>query len=476
VSNLLDNPQSADAVLAELDTLAASDVAWRQSGILTGLYIPEAETLDLATEAYTRYLTPNALHLNLFPSIGEMEKQMLAGLADLLRGGASVAGNVTSGGTESIMLAVKAARDKARAERPDIARPKLVLPITAHPAFHKAAHYLGLDLAVTPMETDNFTADLGAFEAALDDNTVLAVGSAPNYSHGTVDPIPAMAALASARGIPFHVDGCVGGLYLSYLRRLGHDVPEFDFSVPGVTSISLDLHKYGYAPKNVSTILYKDRQLRAHAWFVCTSTTEYAVINPTVQSSRTGGPVAAAWSVMRHLGHAGYQRMVSETQASTERLIAEIATIDGVDVLGSPVMAMLTLASDEFNVFELDDAMRARGWSLTPQFACGGSPENLHVALHYGIVDRMEGFADDLRAALAGLRESSDRVDLDVLRAGVAEHKDKPLMEMLGALMPLAGLTGAGLPDRYAPLNSLLNLLPADKRDAALTLYLNMTT
>jgi len=475
MSTILENPKSPTEVLAELEEKAAGDRDWSDPGILTGVYVPDPQVQQLAATAYQKFLTPNALHLNLFPSIGEMEREIVGGLADLLRGDKQTVGNVTSGGTESIMLAVKTARDLARATRPDLTDPEIVLPITAHPAFHKAAHYLDIGVRMTPMNGDDFRADIGAFKAALGANTILAVGSAPNYSHGTVDPITDMAAAAQSAGVPFHVDGCVGGLYLSYLRRLGRSVPAFDFSVPGVTSISVDLHKYGYAPKNVSVVLYGSRELRAHAWFVNTETTEYAVINPTVQSSRTGGPVAAAWSVMRHLGHVGYEKMITETQAAADRLIAEVDAVDGVNVLARPDMCMLTLGSDMVNIFEVDDEMRDRGWALTPQFACGGGPENLHVAIHYGGLDQLHRFAADLQASVTALRESNSKIDLDAMAAAVREHADKPVPQMLMHLMPLAGLTGEGLPENYAPLNSLLNLLPAKTRDEALTFYLNMT-
>ena len=475
MTTILDKPLPPSDVLAALDEQAAGDAAWNDPGILTGLYVPETDVLDLATRAYQKYLTPNALHINLFPSIGQMERDIVTALAKLLRGGKKIAGNVTSGGTESIMLAVKTARDHARAMRPDITEPEIVLPITAHPAFHKAAHYLGLSVTVTPVDPAEFRADLAAYQDALGPNTVLAVGSAPNYSHGTIDPIPEMARLAQESGIPFHVDGCVGALYLSYLRRLGSDLPDFDFSVPGVSSLSVDLHKYGYAPKNTSVVLYADRDYRRHAWFVSTGTTEYAVINPTVQSSRSGGPVAAAWAVMHHLGHAGYEKMIAKTQKAAETLRAEIDRIDGVRVLANPAMCMFAIVSDDVNIFEVDDMMRDRGWALTPQFACAGGPENLHVSLHYGGLANLDRFAPDLQAVVLELKQTGSSIDLKAMRAAVAEHMDKPVPQMLLHLAPLAGLAGSDLPQALAPLNSLLNLLPAPIRDEALTLYLNQT-
>jgi sphinganine-1-phosphate aldolase len=245
-----------EAVLEELDARAADDADWRTGKLLMGLYDAGEAAHDLAVQAYTRYLSQNALYINMYPSIGTLERDIVGSVAELLRADADVCGSITSGGTESIMMAVKTARDWAREHRPEIRSPKMVLPVTAHPAFIKAAHYLCLEPVVTPVDTTGFRADVAAFAEALGPDVILAVGSAPNFSHGTIDPIDEMAPLAAERNILFHVDGCVGGIYLSLMRRMGETVRPFDFSVPGVTSISADLHKYGYAPKNASVVCY----------------------------------------------------------------------------------------------------------------------------------------------------------------------------------------------------------------------------
>ncbi len=466
----------AEEVLAELEERSAEDVDWRTGRILTGLYDPGEKAHDLAVRAYTHYLAQNALYINMYPSVGKLEREIVASIAEILRGDAEVVGSITSGGTESIIMAVKTSRDWARANRPEVTDPELVLPITAHPAFHKAAHYLGLRTVVTPVDPQGFRADVDAFREALGPNAILAVGSAPNFSHGTIDPIDEMAPIARERGVLFHVDGCVGGIYLSLLRRMGESVREFDFSVDGVTSISADLHKYGYAPKNASVVCYRNRDLRKHAYFVCSATTEYAVINPTAQSTRTGGPVAAAWALMRHLGEEGFANIVRDTEKATKRMLAAIADIDGIEVLGDPEMAMFTLGSDEINVFELDDEMRERGWSLLPQFACGGGPANLHVSVCWQNVAHTDAFITDLGEVVTDLRRRGSAIDRDELAAAVAEVADKPLDDILMRIAPLAGLTGPDLPERMAPLNTMLDMLPADRRDELLGTYLNMTT
>ncbi len=465
--------QPREQVLEALDQLTQGDVDWRSGRILTGLYDPGEHAYELTREAYSRFLTQNALYINMYPSAGRMEQGVIRSLADLLQGDEQVVGSMTSGGTESIMLAVKAARDHACARRPELVDPEIVLPITAHPAFHKAAHYLGLRIVVTAVESEGFRADVDAFAAALGPNTVLGVGSAPNFSHGTIDPIGEMAAAASERGILFHVDGCVGGIYLSFMRRLGEPVRPFDFSLEGVTSISADMHKYGYAPKNASVLLYRSRELREHAFFVCSGTTEYAVINPTVLSSRSAGPIAASWAVLRHLGEVGYERIVRESWQATRAMVEGIGQIKGVDVLAMPDMCMFTLGSEELNIFELDDEMRERGWSLLPQFACGGGPANLHVSVSSSNVPHVDRFLSDLREAADALLSRGPSVDREAMAREVEAVADRPLGEVLTRLVVLAGLKGLDLPERMAPLNTILDLLPAQTRDQLLTTYIN---
>lgn len=467
--------QGREEILAELAHYAEKDVDWRTGKLLTGLYDAGEGAHGLAVEAYTRFLAQNALYINMYPSLGRLERDVVASVGQLLRADDDVVGSITSGGTESILMAVKTARDWSREHRPHITAPEIVLPVTAHPAFLKAAHYLGLRVVQTAVDTTGFRADVAAFAAALGPNAILGVASAPNFSHGTIDPIPAMAAVAKERGALFHVDGCVGGIYLSVLRRMGTPLPDFDFSVPGVTSISADLHKYGYAPKNASVVLYRNRELRKFAWFVCSSTTEYAVINPTAQSSRTGGPVAAAWAVLRYLGEEGFEKIVRESQDATRRMLKGIAAIPGIRVLGDPEMCMYTIASDEVSVFEMDDEMRARGWRLLPQFACGGGPANLHVSVSQGNVPHVDAFVKDLGEVVAELRGRGPSVDRAAFAAVAAGVAGKPFSEVLMAVAPLIGITGTEVPEKMAPLNTMLDLLPAATRDELLTMFVNMT-
>lgn len=473
MSALSPEGRPVEEVLAQLAELAEGDVDWRTGKVLSGLYDPGGQAAELASEAYVRFLSQNALYVNFYPSINRMEKEVVRAVADLVRGGPMVTGSVTSGGTESIILAVKTARDWARANRPHVTGPQMVLPVSAHPAFHKAAQYLGVEPVVTEMDPDTFRADVGSLRNAITRRTILVVGSAPTYSHGVVDPIPEMASVASEAKAFMHVDGCVGAIPLGLMRKLGEPVPAFDFSVPGVTTMSADLHKYGYAPKNSSVLLYRDPEVRRFAWFVNSATTEYAVINPTVQSSRTGGPVAAAWALFQHLGEAGYLELTRQVLATTRAMIEGIQSIDDIEVLGEPDMTMFTLASDSVNVFEVDDAMKRRGWSLLPEFSAGGGPSNLHVAVSASNIGREVEFLSDLTESVEEVR-SSPKVDRAALAAAVEDVAGASSLEVFAALAPHVGLTGADLPEDMAALNTVLDMLPADLRDELLTDFANL--
>ncbi len=246
-----------EAVLAAMESARGRDAPWREGKAFSMVYYADEEILDLLKAAYTMFFSENGLNPTAFPSLRKFETEVVGMTAALLGGDAAVCGNMTAGGTDSILAAVKAARDWGRAHNPRNTAPEMVLPATAHPAFDKAGHYFGVKPVHVPVAAD-FRADVAAMASAINERTILVVGSAPSYPHGVVDPIPALAQVAQERGLLCHVDACVGGFVLPFARKLGYPVPPFDFSVPGVTSISADLHKYGYAAKGASVILYRD--------------------------------------------------------------------------------------------------------------------------------------------------------------------------------------------------------------------------
>jgi len=474
--SLPERGMAAEQVFAALDQMRSRDLDWKNGRVWAYVYPLPAEADALAKRAYTAFLTENGLDPTAFPSVMAMENA-LVDIATRHLGipeDAEPAGNFTSGGTESIILAVKAARDRARHRSPQMGRPNMVLPVTAHAAFHKAADYLGLELRTTPVDPTTFQADVAAMDAACDANTVLLVGSAPGYAHGVVDDIPAIGQIGLKHDILVHVDACVGGWLLPFFRALGADVAPFDFSVPGVTSISMDLHKYACTPKGASLVLHRDKSVRQHQIFSCSSWTGYTVINPTVQSTRSGGPVAAAWALMHHLGQEGYRDIAARLLDATQRVVSGIRAIPGLRVLGEPAFTLVAAGSDEVDVFVVCDEMRSRGWYVQPQLGLGDCPKNLHLSVHPGVVDSVDAMLADLADAVQAARQ----VTTDSLAATLG-----PMVQSLDAsqldadtvrhLLGAAGIQGADLPDRLADINGILDTLPPRTADVLLTAWFN---
>lgn len=461
-----------EEVIETLKSYKARDLDWKSGKVWAYVYNPGEETAGLVKEAYNLFLTENGLDPTVFPSLLKLETEVVRMMANLLQGGEQAVGHVTTGGTESIMLAVKTARDKFGAERPEIKSPEMVLPVTAHAAFHKAAHYLGIRPMVTTVDPGSFRADVQAMRQAITENTILLVGSAPNYSQGVVDPIREIGKLAQEHDLLFHVDACVGGIHLAFMRQLGYEVPDFDFSVPGVTSISADMHKYGYAAKGASSVLYRDKSLRRYQIFACTDTTAYTLINPTVLSSKSGGPLAGAWAVMNYLGQDGYQQIVKEVQGATERLIEGVQAMPGLYVLGKPEMCMFSLASDEINIYQLADEMGRRGWYLQGQFSTPVTPRSLHISVNYGTLSMVEPFLKDLRECVEIVR-NAEQLDSDFIREQIALMLADPSPEVFAGMAAMAGIQGSELPQEMALINEVLDALPDEYANQLLIEYFN---
>jgi len=467
--------KSKEEIFKTLQGYKGKDLDWKSGRVLGYVYYPGAKAQDVIDEAYTMYLTENALDPTTFPSLLRLENEIVGMTANLLRGGPEVAGNFTSGGTESLILAVKTARDYARATKPHIKEPEMVLPVTAHASFYKAAHYLDVKPVVTPVHDGSFLADVNAMEAAINQNTILLVGSAPGYAHGVVDPIEGIAALALKKDLLCHVDACVGGIHLAYMRKTGFAVPAFDFTVPGVTSISADLHKYGYAAKGASVVLYKNKELRKHQIFACSRWAGYTVINPAITSSKTGGPMAAAWAVMNHLGDEGYMEIVREVMEATKFLIDGIKRIEGLQVLGQPDMCMFSFAStsDKINVYRLADELKKKNWYVQPQFKRANSPANLHISMNRGTVQQARAFLKDLAETVAALQQEEVSDEAKNLLAEIEKLSIRFDEETFFKLAAMAGLTGNDLPDRMEKINQIMEVLPYDMSEWLLIEYLN---
>ncbi|MGW8991445.1 pyridoxal phosphate-dependent decarboxylase family protein [Streptomyces zhihengii] len=477
--------QSADAILAELRGLRAADAPTRGGRTFAYVYDAALDGLDeLAAAAYTAFATVNGLDPTVFPSVARLENDVVGAVAALL-GAPGAQGTFTSGGTESILLAVKTARDHARAER-GVRAPELVLPSTAHAAFHKAAHYLGLETVVVPVDPLTFRADAAAIAAAITDDTALVVASAPSYAHGVIDPVGAIAAAAAARGVLCHVDACIGGWLLPHLRRAGRAIEPFDLSVPGVTSLSVDLHKYGYADKGASVVLYRDAGLRRHQYFAHAGWPGYPVVNPTVQGTKPGGLLAQAWAVLRYVGDDGYTVLAERIAGASDRLLEGLRAIGSLRVLGEPVPGLVAVTAvggtgadgggepDPSLLLHLADEMRERGWYLQPQLSFDGLPPNLHLTLTPATADRVDALLADLRAALGSAR-ALPPVSVDPGLAELAAGLDPDTLgpDEVAAVLAFAGLGGdGGLPARTAPVLALLDALPRALKERLLTEFI----
>ncbi len=390
-----------EQLLAKMRDRKQADADWR-GGRTWSLIYPAGEDVDeLLREANELYLYENALNPFRFPSLRQMEEEVVEMTAGLLHAGEQAGGAMTSGGTESILMAVKTARDRAREER-GVAKPELLAPRSAHPAFAKAAKYLGLELVQVPLR-DDFRADVDAAAKLVNENTALMVGSAPNYPHGVVDPIPELAALAAERGISFHTDACVGGFLLPFFERLGEPVPPFDFRVPGVTTISADVHKYGYCTKGASVILHRDKaHLHKYQLFVFDQWPGGLYGSFAMAGARPAAPIAAAWAVMNYLGEEGYLRLAAVLRDCVRRIRAGIEAIPGLRIWADPVASVLAFGSPTLDISAVGDAMDDRGWHLDRQ----KDPDALHLMISPAHAKIADTFLEDLRQAIAHHGES----------------------------------------------------------------------
>ena len=406
---LPEHGRPADEVLAELSAMRVDDVPWREGRTFGLVYDGGPEVHEVAEAASEMFLHENALNTFAFPSLAQCQREVCGAMGELLSGGDKAAGFLTSGGTESILMAVKAARERGRSER-NISAPEMVLANSAHAAFHKAAYDFGLTTVTVPVKSD-FTADVDAMADSITDNTVLVVGSAPQYPQGVIDPIPELASLAADIGASFHTDACMGGFILPFMEKLGHDVPAWDFRVPGVTTISLDVHKLGYSPKGASIILHRDKHLRRYQTFSFDAWLGGFYASPNQAGSRPGGPMAAAWAVMNRLGLDGYMRLTQQTIEAADRMRAGVRAIDGLRVVGDPSFHLLAIAADDpaaVDVFAVADDLKVRGgWHLDRQ----NDPDALHATVCVNNAPHIDAFLTDLAAAVAevGSDTTADR-------------------------------------------------------------------
>lgn len=463
---------SPDEILAELRARRARDLPTHGGRTLAYVYDSGlAQADEIAREAVAMYASTNGLDPTAFPSLLSMEADLIAFARSILHAGDEVVGTVTSGGTESILLAVQTARDAAGVERP-----AMVVPSTIHAAFAKAAHYFGVELVAVPVGPGH-RADVAAMTEAIDrlgDRVVLVAASTPSYAHGVIDPIEELAAVTRERGLRLHVDACIGGWVLPWVP----DAPPWDFAVPGVTSMSVDLHKYAYTPKGVSLLLHATPQLRRPQFFAYADWPGYTMLNSTTQSTKSGGPLAAAWAVVRHIGADGYRDLVARTVAGTRELAEGVAAIDHLHLVEQPETSLVVIGTDDaVDVFTISDLMLDRGWFVQPQMRFGDEPANLHLTMSAATVPSVPEFLDALASAVKEAAAAGP-VRIDPLLAEAAATLDPDTLddEAFDGLLALAGLAGEGgvaVPERLGPVNALVDVAPPRVREALMIAFLD---
>ena len=380
---------SAQSIITSFDEMSAHDVQWRDGKAFSLAYNAGPEVLAVAEEAYRRFSGANALNTAAFPSLRQMQGEVIEMAGMWLGSPATAAGYFTSGGTESILMAVKAARDQFRTEA-SITHPNIVLPTSAHAAFDKAAAYFGVELRRVDV-LPTWRADVAAMSERIDKNTIMIVGSAPQYPQGVIDDIPALAALAQRQNINCHVDACMGGVSLAYLGKLGHQIPPWNLQIDGVTSISVDLHKFGYTSKGASVIMYADKRLRSYQGFFTDQWLGGVYASSGMLGTKSGGAIAAAWAVMHFLGDDGYLRLTQSSRVATEKLAHHISGHPHLSLLAQPDALLLSFIADDpqrLNVYAVADEMWKRGWYIDRQ----EPPQSLHCtvnAVHESVIDEM---------------------------------------------------------------------------------------
>jgi len=464
---LPEHGRPADQVLQQLRSYGAADPHYQSGRLWSLVYYLDAEHDGFLQQAYASYASANGLNPGAFKSLKRFESEIVAAAARLQHGGPETCGVVTSGGTESCLLAVKTYRDLARATR-GVRKPEMIVPTTAHVAWFKASEYFDVELRLLPLD-ERLHADVSKLEAMVNRDTVMILGSAPEYPHGSIDPIAAMGEIAQRHGVPLHVDACVGGFILPFMAMNGVALPPWDYRVPGVTSISADLHKYGFAPKGSSVILYRDAALRAHQIYACSAWSGYTVVNTTVQSTKSGGPLAGAWAALNFIGDDGYMRLFGRMYDATRRICAGIDAHPDLFLLAPPDANLVAIGSNTVDVFHVCDEMRARNWFIQPQLSFAGSPKNFHLSIN----PKADGWVDAFLADLDESVQTARSLPSGNLRGMIEAMMAAPGGLDVDALMGALGVDGPALPSRMAPINEVLDVLPPAVRERLLVDFVN---
>lgn len=460
--------RSKDDIFNELKQRKSQDFDWHNGRAFASIYDAGEEARDAIYSAYTMFLTDNLVDPTLFPSLKDMENEVVSMCANLLQGDENISGTLTSGGTESCMLAVKTAKFYAKKKNPNI-QAEVILPYTIHFAFLKACEYFDVKPVIIPVKED-FRADVEAVERAINANTVLIVGSAPSYAYGAVDPIEEMGQIAKKHNLLFHVDGCIGAFVMAFNRKAGIPTPKYDFSVEGVTSISMDLHKYGYAAKGCSTLLFKNSEIRKSQFFVSTNWTGYNAINSTLLSTKPGGPIAGAWTALNYFGEDGYIQISKDTMLATEKFLNGVQEIEGFYVLGSPKTPLISFANSKYDIFQIADELKAKGWFLSAQLSSDVAPPNIHLTVTMAQRGKENEFLSDLKDAVEKVKKGYKlrKIKDDATVAVVKKLMNNISAETLEKITDKLGIKGGDTPEKLALVSRLLDELPKEKTEPLL--------
>ena len=426
---LPENGMSREAVVDMMTEIQEKESGkWEQGFVSGAVYHGDKDHIDFLNRVYALHSQSNPLHADIWPSASKYEAEVVAMTAHMLGAGRTedeICGVVSSGGTESILLAMKTYRDRAHKEK-KIRRPEIVVPVTVHAAFDKAAQYFGIKIVHVPVRRD-FTADPAAMKKAVNRNTIAMVGSAPCFPHGVVDPIGELSEIARQKGIGFHTDACLGGFVLPWAEKLGYAVPAFDFRLPGVTSISADTHKYGYAAKGTSVILYRGSKLRRYQYFTVTDWPGGLYFSPTFAGSRPGALSAQCWAAMAAMGEKGYLDATKRILQTADEIKKGIEKIPDVYILGDPLW-VIAFGSDALNIYQVMEQMGEKGWSLNGLH----KPACVHICVTLrhtrpGVAMR---FLNDLNQAVAHVKAHPEKTG------------DMAPVYGMAATIPFRGLVG----------------------------------
>lgn len=439
-------------ILARLQEFRKNDIPWRNGRLWSYVYFLDKETEEIGKTAYMEYLTENGIDATAFSSLRLMENEVIHFCREILRGDDAVVGTMTTGGTESILLAVKTARDRAKAINPAQAEFEMILPETVHAAFYKAAHYFGVKPITVKVDDTTYKATAELIIPFINNNTVLIAASAMSYAYGVVDEIESIGKVALDKNIPLHVDGCIGAFILSTAREGGFAIDNFDFTIPGVTSISMDLHKYAYCPKGASVLLFKNDSLRRHQMFVCNDWTGYTFANTGILSSKTGGPIAAAWAVTNYIGKKRYSEIALKTFEVAQIIRKKLSEHPDIEILTDPKYSLISFTTPRLNIYALSDELKSRKWYAGLQFKHRHIPANIHLTVAAHHFNNYQEFIEDVFAAI-------EKVKLEnppLLQMDLSQLQPEDLPQILAQL----GIGGENLPEKMANINQALEQLP----------------